>query len=257
MYRARPDDGIAWVTGASSGIGQAVALELARRNFTVVATARRASELASLAQASPAILSFPGDITDRAAMAELVAQIESAHGPVALAFLNAGIYFTAELEQFSADVAWRTFETNVGGTINCLEPLLASMMRRGKGQIALTSSLAGYGGIPGSAAYGATKAALIYLAEALKLSCEDDGLTMQIVNPGFVETKMTSHIKFKMPYLMSAERAARIICDGFEKGGFEIAFPKRLAYSFRSLRLLPYSVYFPLMKQRAAKRIKS
>jgi short-subunit dehydrogenase len=251
MYRARPEDGIAWVTGASSGIGRAVALELARRNVTVAVTARRASELASLAQTSPAILSFPGDITDRAAMAKLVAQIESAHGPIALAFLNAGIYLIKERHSFSADVAWCTFETNVGGTINCLDPLLAAMMGRGRGQIALTSSLAGYGGIPGSAAYGATKAALIYLAEALKIPCERDGLTIQIVNPGFVQTEMTGHIKFKMPFLMSAEQAAGVICDGIEKGGFEIAFPKRLAYAFRALRLLPYSLYFPLMRHAA------
>jgi short-subunit dehydrogenase len=253
MYRARPEDGIAWVTGASSGIGRAVALELARRNFTVAVTARRASELASLAQTSPAILSFPGDVTGRAAMAKLVAQIESAHGPIALAFLNAGIYLIKERHGFSADVAWRTFETNVGGTINCLGPMLAAMTGRGKGQIALTSSLAGYGGIPGSAAYGATKAALIYLAEALKIPCERDGLSIQIVNPGFVQTEMTGHIKFKMPFLMSAEQAAGLICDGIEKGGFEIAFPKRLAYAFRALRLLPYSLYFPLMR-RAARR---
>src|SRR5437764_1160305 len=162
MYRAAPEDGIAWVTGASSGIGRAVALELTRRKFTVAVTARRASELACLAENSRAIVRFPGDITGRAAIAELVPKIESVHGPIALAFLNAGIYLIAERHNFSADVAWRTFETNVGGTINCVDPLLAAMMRRGKGQIALTSSLAGYGGIPGSAAYGATKAALIY-----------------------------------------------------------------------------------------------
>lgn len=253
MYRARPEDGIAWVTGASSGIGSAVALELARRNFAVAATARRTSELASLAKNSQAIFSFPGDITDRAAMAGLVGQIESVHGPIALAFLNAGIYLVAERHNFTADVAWRTFETNVGGTINCLDPLLAAMMRRGKGQIAVTSSLAGYGGIAGSAAYGATKAALIYLAEALKLTYARNDLTIQIVNPGFVQTEMTDHVKFKMPFLMSAEQAAGLVCDGFEKGGFEIAFPRRLAYAFKALRLLPYSLYFPLM-ERAARR---
>jgi short-subunit dehydrogenase len=185
----------------------------------------------------------------------LVQQIESAHGPVALAFLNAGIYFIAELEHFSTEIAWRTFETNVGGTINCLDPLLAAMERRGKGQIALTSSLAGYGGNTGSIAYGSTKAALIYMAEALKLAKGRKGLTIQIVNPGFVQTAMTAQNNFKMPFLMSAERAASLICNGFEKGGFEIAFPKRLAYAFRAMRFLPYSLYFPLM-ERAARRVR-
>src|SRR4029077_6909862 len=147
MYRAQPSDGIAWVTGASSGIGRAVALELAQRKFTVAATSRRASELESLTEQSSAIFIFPGEITDRARLAALVSQIESVHGQIALALLNAGIYFISELDRFSADVVWRTFETNVGGTINCLAPVPAAMERRGKGQIAVTSSLAGYGGI--------------------------------------------------------------------------------------------------------------
>lgn len=251
MYRAQPSDGIAWVTGASSGIGRAVALELAQRKFTVAATSRRASELESLTEQSSAIFSFPGDITDRAAMAALVSQIESVHGQIALALLNAGIYFISELDRFSADVVWRTFETNVGGTINCLAPVLAAMERRGKGQIAVTSSLAGYGGIARSSAYGSSKAALIYMAEALKLTFEPKGLTIQIVNPGFVHTAMTAQNNFKMPFIMVADRAATLICDNFEKGGFEIAFPRRLAYSFKAMCLLPYALYFPLMGRTA------
>lgn len=253
MYRACPNNGIAWVTGASSGIGRAVALELARRGFEVAATARRAAELEALAAGSRNIFSFPGDTTDRAAMAAIVLDIEAAHGPIALAFLNAGIYFSAERDRFSAGIVWRTFETNVGGTVNCLDPVLAAMERRGKGQIAVTSSLAGYGGIAGSAAYGSAKAALIYMAEALRLSYEQAGLTIQIVNPGFVRTAMTAQNDFKMPFIMSADRAARIICDGFEKSGFEITFPRRFAYTFKAMSLLPYALYFPLMR-RAAKR---
>ncbi|MCI0599043.1 MAG: SDR family NAD(P)-dependent oxidoreductase [Beijerinckiaceae bacterium] len=253
MYRARPNDGIAWVTGASSGIGRAVALELARRGFKVAATARRAAELDSLAKAARSIFSFPGDTTSRAAMAAMVEQIETAHGPIALAFLNSGIYLIAELDGFSAEVVWRTFETNVGGTVNCLDPVLAAMERRGMGQIALTSSLAGYGGIARSAGYGSAKAALIYMAESLNLTYGHAGITIQIVNPGFVHTPMTARNNFKMPFIMSADRAAKIICDGFEKSGFEIAFPRRLAYAFKAMCVLPYALYFSAMA-RAAKR---
>ncbi len=257
MYRARPNDGIAWVTGASSGIGRAVALELARRGFAVAATARRAAVLEAMAAESPSIFSFPGDTTDRAAMAALVSGIEAAHGPIALAFLNAGVYFITERDTerdgFSASLVWRTFEINVGGTVNCLDPVLAAMKRRGKGQIALTSSLAGYGGIAGSRAYGSAKAALIYMAEALRLSYEQAGLTIQVVNPGFVHTPMTAQNDFAMPFIMGADRAARIICDGFEKNGFEIMFPRRLAYAFKAMCLLPYALFFPLMR-RAAER---
>lgn len=254
MYRAYPRDGIAWVTGASSGIGREVALELGRRGFEVAATARRAAELQALAADSQNIFAFPGDTTDRAAMAGIVGEIEAAHGPISLAFLNAGAYFIAERDRFSADLVQRTFEINVGGTVNCLDPILAAMERRGKGQIAINSSLAGYGGIEGSTAYGATKAALIYMAEALKLTYEPAGITIQVVIPGFVRSAMTAQNDFfEMPFLMDADRAARIICDGFARSGFEITFPRRLAYTFKAACLLPYALFFPLMR-RAGRR---
>jgi short-subunit dehydrogenase len=127
------------------------------------------------------------------------------------------------------------------------------MKRRGKGQIALTSSLAGYGGMPGASGYGSTKATLIYMAETLRLSYERAGLTIQVVNPGFVHTAMTAQIDFEMPFVMGADRAAKIICDGFEKSGFEIAFPRRFAYAFKATCHLPYALFFPLMR-RAAER---
>lgn len=244
MYRAHPKDGAAWVTGASSGIGRAVALELGQRGYTVAATARRTKELEDLAADSERIHSFPGDVTDRADMRRLVTEIEAALGPVALAFLNAGVYFIAERDGFHAETVWRTFEINVGGTVNCLDPVLSAMQSRRRGQIAINSSLAGYGGMEGSAAYGSTKAALIYMAEALKLTYEQAGLSVQIVNPGFVETPMTAQNDFDMPFIMDAKRAAQIICDGFEKGGFEITFPRRLAYLFKAICLLPYPLYF-------------
>lgn len=247
MYRAKANDGVAWVTGASSGIGRTVALELARRGYKVAATARRAEELEAIAATSPSIFSFPGDVADRAHMAALFRDIVAAHGEIALAFLNAGVFLRAEQRGFSADVAWRTFEINIGGSLNCLDPVLAAMKKRGRGQIAFNASLAGYGGIPGSAAYGATKAGLIHIAEALKLTYEPRGITVQVVNPGFVRSEMTAPNKFEMPFLMDAERAAEIICDGFERGGFEIAFPRRLAWFTKAIRSLPYPLFFPAM----------
>jgi NAD(P)-dependent dehydrogenase (short-subunit alcohol dehydrogenase family) len=255
MYRASPKDGIAWVTGASAGIGRAVALELARRGYDVAATARRIDRLESLAAEQPKIIPYAGDVTDKDGMARLVAEIEAERGPIALGFLNAGVYFPAERKGFSGEVVWRTLEINLGGTINALDPLLAAMKPRGRGQIALNSSLAGYNGIPGSAGYGASKAALIYLAEALKLRYDSKGLTFQTVNPGFVRTEMTAHADYDMPFIIEAEQAAKIICDGFERGGFEITFPRRLAFAVKLAAVLPYPLCFFLMRRLTARAL--
>lgn len=219
MYRANPKDGIAFVTGASSGIGRATTLELVRRGYHVAVTARRADQLADLAAASPGkIFAYPGDVTHRAEMAGVVAKVEGI-GPIALAFLNAGVFLAAERQGFDASVIAQTHAVNVGGTVNCLEPILAAMTMRGRGQIAINASLAGYNGLPGSLAYGSSKAALINIAEALKLTYESSGLTIQVVCHGFVRTPMTDQeTVFNMPLLTEPEEAARLICDGFREG---------------------------------------
>jgi len=257
VYRASPADGCVWITGASSGIGRAVALELARGGYKVAATARRVDALGELAAMDGSIHAFPGDVTDRAKMASLVPEIEARLGPIALGFLNAGLYLPAERDSFSPELIANTFEVNIGGTVNCLAPLFEAMRKRRRGQIAITSSLAGYGGIPGSTAYGATKAASINMAEALHLTLDDEGLNVQIVNPGFVATAMTAHNDFfDMPFLMTADEAAKVICSGFKRGGFEITFPRRLAWTFKAARLLPYPLYLPLMKRATRRALK-
>ncbi|WP_406853606.1 SDR family NAD(P)-dependent oxidoreductase [Alsobacter sp. KACC 23698] len=249
-YRASPADGVAWVTGASSGIGRATALELARRGYAVAATARRREELEALAREAPGpgrIVAFPADVTRKDEVAEAFAAIERDLGPVALAFLNAGTFYPMKGAGFDADLVMRTFEVNVGGAVNGLAVLIPAMTGRGRGQIALNASVAGYGGLPTSAAYGATKAALINMAEALKFTCDDVGITLQVVNPGFVGTPLTDRNEFPMPFLIPAEDAARRICDGFAKGGFEITFPRRLSWILKAINHLPYGLYFPLV----------
>ena len=249
MFRAAPQKGIALVTGASSGIGRGVALELARRGYAVAAVARRLPELEALAAESGGkIFAHVGDVTDRPAMAALVGAIEAAHGPVALAFLNAGTYSADGEGHVDARTVMRTFAVNVGGTVNCLDPLTAAMVARGFGQIALNASVAGYGGLPRAVAYGATKAALINMAASLKFALDPAGVTIQVVNPGFVRTPLTDRNDFPMPFLLELDVAARIICDGFERKGFEITFPRRLAWLMKAMNLLPYALYFPLVR---------
>ena len=156
----RPADGAAWVTGASSGIGKAVAEKLADEGWTVWATARSEDDLNSMADKRPNIRPAPGDVTDAEAMAGIVAKI-TAEGPLALTILNAGVYEPMKAQQFDAATAKKTFDVNLTGVANGLDPVLKHMIGRGDGHVAITASVAGYRGLPRASAYSATKAALI------------------------------------------------------------------------------------------------
>ena len=247
---ARPADGVAWVTGGSSGIGRFVVLELVRRGWTVAVSARRESELATLVAEAPSgrILSYVLDVTDRAATAAVISRIESEAGPIALAFLNVGTHVPGA-KPLIGEEARMTLDVNLGGTINQLEPLLPILQHRGRGQVAVVASVAGYGGLPGAAAYCASKAALIALCTSLKFTLDGDGVLMQVVCPGFVRTPLTDKNDFPMPFLMEADEAARRICDGLETRRFEIAFPRRMVWLLKVLTKLPYSWYFWLVSR--------
>ncbi len=251
--RVRPQDGVVWITGASSGIGRGVALEFARRGWTVAASARRESELEALAREASGlkgrIIAHPVDVTDAESMERVAAAIETAHGPIALAFFNAGIapYMTAP----NIDVAAvkQAFDVNVFGVVHGLAAIMPRMAARGFGQIGVNASIAGYGGLPRAAAYGATKAAMIHMCEALRFDCENLGLVMQVINPGFVETPLTGKNDFPMPFLVKQDDAARRVVDGFATGGFEITFPRRFAYMVKAINLLPYPLYFAIVSR--------
>jgi len=246
-----PADGVAWLTGASSGIGKATALELARRGWTVCLTARRLEELEALAGEAAGLpgrlVAHAGDVTDEAGMAALVETIERIHGPIALAFFNAGVAPYTRAGALDVNAFRQALNVNVLGAANGLAPVLARMGARRKGQVAVNASVAGYRGLPKAAAYGASKAAAIHLCEALKFDCDNLGITMQVVNPGFIDTPLTRKNDFPMPFLMSMDDAARRVVDGFERGRFEIIFPRRLAFILKVMRLLPYAWYFPLV----------
>ena len=241
-YRATPEDGVAWVTGASAGIGRGVAVELARRGYEVYVTARRGEELQSVADEAKGlkgrVLPALGDVTDREGIARLVAEVES-RGPIALAFLNAGGSFADAPGDFGGEGFQRTFALNVQGVANSLNPVFNAMRARRRGQIAIVGSVAGYGGLPGSGAYGPTKAAVISLAVGARFSAAPHNVTIQVVNPGYVKTPLTAGNTFPMPFLMECDDACRRICDGFERGGFESDFPARSSGSSNFSALCP------------------
>jgi NAD(P)-dependent dehydrogenase (short-subunit alcohol dehydrogenase family) len=247
----RPSDGCAWVTGASSGIGRATALELARRGWTVIITARRLAELEAIAAGAGAgpgrIIAHPCDVTDRAGMSSLLETIETTHGPVALAFFNAGVAPYVKAGALDIDAFRQVVEINIMGVVHGLASLLERMGARGQGQAAVNASVAGYGGLPQAAAYGSSKAAMIHMCEALKFDCDNLGIRLQVVNPGFVDTPLTEKNTFPMPFMVPMDEAARRVVDGFESGGFEITFPRRLAWILKAINLLPYPAYFWLV----------
>jgi NAD(P)-dependent dehydrogenase (short-subunit alcohol dehydrogenase family) len=251
-FVARPEMGLAWVTGASSGIGRALALRLVKDGFNVVVTARDHEKLVQLQHESPGpgkIIVLDGDVTDPRDMERILAAIEYEHGSMVLAVLNAGVYIAVHGEDLHREDFEKTFAVNLNGTVNCLLPAVRHMKARGHGQIAIVSSVTGYGGLPTSAAYGATKAALINMAESLKFDLDKVGVRLQVINPGFVETAATAKNAFPMPALVSAEVAADRIAQGLKSGGFEITFPKRFTYAMKLLNLLPYGLYFWLINR--------
>lgn len=238
-----PQDGAAWITGASGGIGRAVALRLAREGWDVWASARSVDDLNALAAEMPGkIHPLPCDVSDLEAMRAAVATI-TASGPIALAILNAGIYTPQRAHDFDAEIANRMVDVNLKGVINGLEPILAHMLPREAGVIAINASVAGYRGLPASGPYSATKAGLIAMAESLAMDLVTRGIRLSVINPGFVETDATAVNDFKMPFLIQPEEAAERIVQGLKKPGFEIAFPRRFALILRTVGLLPNRAY--------------
>ncbi|WP_299470683.1 SDR family NAD(P)-dependent oxidoreductase [uncultured Roseibium sp.] len=252
QFVAHPSHGAAWVTGASSGIGYSLALELAKQGWRVAVTARSIEaleELSSKAQnLAGEIAPYPGDVSDTQLMADHCKTISRDLGGICLLVANAGIYLPQD--GLEADVeAFRTsFDVNLMGTVNVVLPVIADMKPKGRGQIAIVSSVAGYGGLPTSAAYGASKAGLINMAESLKFDLDRAGIRIQLINPGFVDTPATQSNPFPMPHLVSTEVAAGEIVEGLSHPSkFEIAFPKPFVRQLKALRLLPYRAYFALL----------
>ena len=241
----------AWVVGASSGIGAAVALKLAEAGYLVAASARNKTALDLLAaEAGGPIRAFPVDIRDRDAVSRTLLEIEETMGSVDLAVFAAGIYLRDEPGRFDAELVSKTFDVNVMGMSHCLETVLGSMVPRRSGHVAIIASVSGYAGLPGGGVYGASKSALITLAEGIYPELKEKGIAVSVVNPGFVRTPLTDANDFPMPFMISAEDAADRIVRGLRSKRFEIAFPKRLVFLLKLLRLLPYPLFFAATKKK-------
>lgn len=246
---------LAWITGASSGIGRAVALKLAQQGYRVAVSARSSDKLMALqAQMPDRIFAFPLDVTDRTAASSVASAIRASLGPIDLAIFSAGSYKRDSVQNFDSGVFAETLNLNVIGTAHTLEAVIPDMIARKHGEICVVASVAGYVGLPGGGFYGATKAALNNLCEALYPELEREGVRMRVINPGFVDTPLTEKNDFPMPFLITVDEAAQTIVDGLKTNKFEIIFPWKMALAIKFLHALPHSLRFALTRRMVRKK---
>ena len=243
-------ENIVWITGASSGIGRELALLYAKNGWLVYASARNAQTLQMLSDESQSmsgnIIATPMDVTHPNNIQAFIDKRVATQTLPKLSILNAGYYEAIGLDDLTAENFSDTFAVNFFGVTRALTALLPHYRSSKAGHLAIVSSVAGYTGLPRAASYGSSKAALIHLCESIKCECDAAGITLSMVNPGFVRTPLTDKNDFKMPFIIEPDDAARRIKIGLDKKRFDINFPKRFSLLLKALRLLPYPVYFKL-----------
>ena len=238
-----------WVIGASTGIGAETARLLLAKGARVALSARSVAALQEIGAQRAAALVAPLDITDHASVLAARDQILQAWQGIDLVLIVAGGYNEMRVESFDLAKINRLIDLNLRGVFNCLDAVLPGLLAQGSGGIGIVASVAGYSGLPKALIYGPTKAALINLAECLYLDLHPRKMAVYLINPGFVETPLTAGNDFAMPALISATTAASNLVDGISAGDFHIHFPKRFTNWLRLARLLPYRLYFALIRK--------
>lgn len=241
-----------WLFGASTGIGAALARELAARGARLALSARNADKLASLARelgTAEAPLLLPCDASKDDSLAAAWGRLLDVWAGVDVAIYLAGDYTPMRADAIDMAVARRLVDVNLLGAIAFTALVAPQLKAQRSGHIALTASVAGYCGLPKSLVYGASKAALINFCETLYLDLSPHGVGVRVINPGFVATPLTAQNDFTMPALQTPEQAASAIVAGFASGAFEIDFPRRFTRVMKTLALLPYRLFFPLVRR--------
>jgi short-subunit dehydrogenase len=226
----------AWIIGASTGIGAAVADELTAKGWEVVRSSRSQGEIRI-------------DVSDDNSVVEAANKYQEAHGAFDLVLVMAGFWQRMSAKQFDLEVFKEHNNTNNVGLARCVAAVLPKMIEQNSGTLIGVSSVAGFRGLPGASGYGPSKAAQINFLESLRTDLINTNVIVQTVSPGFVKTPMTDVNKFPMPFIISAEQAAKIIVKGIEKEKAEIVFPTPMAISMKLARLVPASIWPKLFKK--------
>ncbi|MFK8068444.1 MAG: SDR family NAD(P)-dependent oxidoreductase [Gammaproteobacteria bacterium] len=237
-----------WIIGASSGIGRALAHELANRGATLTLSARNRSALEELAmelEGAHRVISL--DVADTDSVLNASRSINSVFPRLDSVIFMAGIYQPMTLDNLDMDSLQQLVEINLVGAFNVVHAVLPILSAQKNGQIALCGSVSGYTGLPNGQPYSATKAAIINLAESLRAETRNKGIDVKLINPGFVKTPMTELNNFSMPMIIEPEDAANIIATQLQSNRFEIHFPKKFSCIMKILTFLPYNLYFYLM----------
>ncbi|MEO5722823.1 MAG: SDR family NAD(P)-dependent oxidoreductase [Ilumatobacteraceae bacterium] len=241
-----------WLIGASSGIGAALAEELLRRGARVAISARRSSELETVSAGRMSVV--PLDVTDADAVVQAEGAVRAHLGGLDTVVWCAGYWKQFDATHWDREVFARHIEVNLLGLNNVLAAIIPPMIAAGSGHIAGVASVAGYRGLPGAEAYGATKAAQINLLESLRASLGARGVRVTTVCPGFVKTEMTEGNTFPMPFIIEADEAARSIADGLARARAEIVFPLPMAILMKAARFVPVRLWSALASRRLSAR---
>ena len=226
-----------WIMGGSAGLGRAVAHELSRKGAKLILSARSEDALHEVAgECSGPARVIPCDLADD----DSVAQAAEAAGSVDGFIFVAGVYWPMKATEWKGDEAVKMLDINLTGAVRVLGHVVPGMVERGHGHVVLTGSLSGFRGLPGAIGYGASKAGLMNLAETMRLDLGGTGVEVQLINPGFVKTRLTEKNDFKMPFAMEPEEAAREFVDHMYDDSFAKSFPRAFASIFKTGRSLPF-----------------
>jgi short-subunit dehydrogenase len=241
---------IIWITGASSGIGKALAIKFAEKGWIVAASARRENLLEDLNKFNPNIYSFPLDVTEIENCKLITNKIIEKFGSIDICVFGTGMHDPKSEKRFNLNKIREIMEVNYFGTMNSINSIYEYFSEKKNGQISIISSVAGYRGLPAAGAYCASKAALTSYAESLNFDMKMKNVRVSLISPGFIKTPMTDQNDFPMPMIKSPEFAANEIFKGLtEKKSFEIHFPKAFTYFLKFLQILPSSIYFKLVSK--------